>query len=207
MLRSDAQRNRALLIESACRLIAETGSDDVSARDIADYAGVSSATLYRHFASKQALVDEISVDRWRRATSWASANGAEALQDIVNLLDRFSSMVSGDARFIAAAGLQVGQTPTAIAPVRRLFDERFGALWARARATGEIRQWADPIDTMELVWAIRTQERRLPMLATIIGGIAAPGAEVELMLRRAQSSRHAFQPVSAALRPGASLHS
>src|SRR5690606_36239145 len=109
MLRSDAQRNRALLIESACRLIAEGGRDEVSARGIADCAGVSAASVYRHFPGKQALVDVAAVDRWRRAPVWAAADGTEALQAIVPLLDRCSSMVSADARFIAAAGLQVGR--------------------------------------------------------------------------------------------------
>jgi len=188
VLRSDASRNRSQLIESACRLIAEAGSDEVSARDIADYAGVSTATLYRHFTSKQALVDEISVDRWRRATGWVRDDVARpALQEIVTVFDRFSRMVSSDAQFISAAGLQVGRTPTAIGPVRRLFDERLSELWARARSQGEIRSWADPVDTMELVWAIRNQERRLPMLATVLSGIAAPDSDIDGMLRRARS--------------------
>ena len=196
MLRSDAQRNRALLIESACRLIAEVGSDAVSARDIAEHAGVSTATLYRHFTSKQALVDEISVDRWRRASAWACGGpGPQALQDIVTVLDRFSRMVSSDAQFITAAGLQVGRTPMAIGPVRQQFDERFRQLWSRARMQGQLRPWADPVDTMELVWAIRSQERRLPMLATVIAGISAPDADVDAMLRRARQGSSAQREI------------
>jgi AcrR family transcriptional regulator len=56
-LRADARANRAALLVSAARLFTEQGPDvalDAIARD----AGVSIATLYRHFPSREALVAE-----------------------------------------------------------------------------------------------------------------------------------------------------
>jgi AcrR family transcriptional regulator len=47
--RSDAQRNRELLIETAQRLFAENDVEKVSMSDIAKAAGVGKGTLYRHF--------------------------------------------------------------------------------------------------------------------------------------------------------------
>lgn len=190
MLRIDARHSRAQLIEAACGLIAERGGDGVSAREIADRAGVSSATLYRHFDTKRELIDAVSVDRWQRAAAWAlaRAQGRQALQEIVVVLDRFSRMVSNDARFIEAADLQVGVTPHAIAPVRVMFEQRFGDLWAQARAAGRIRPWAEQRDVMELVWAIRASERRVPMLATVIGGFVSPDEDVAALLADARGS-------------------
>lgn len=190
MLRIDAQHSRAQLIEAACQTVAEQGADGASAREIAERAGVSSATLYRHFANKQALVDAVSVDRWHRAAAWAlpRANGTNTLRDIVAILDRFSRMISHDARFIAAADLQVGVTPHAIAPVRSVFEARFDELWAQARAAGSIRRWAEPRDVLELLWAIRGSDRRVPMLATVVGGFAAPPEDVEALLQDARSA-------------------
>lgn len=185
MLRRDAMKNRMLLLDAACGLISEVGTDDISARDIADRAGVSSATLYRHFPSKQALVDAISVDRWERMSEWARGSRAarSPVRDIALVLDRFSRLVSDDAQFIHAAGLTVGQTPVAIAPVREVFDARFAELWRAARASGSVRPSADPRDAVELVGSIRSKERRAPQLATVVGGFVAPQVDVEHLLR------------------------
>ncbi len=56
-LRADARANRAALLGSAARLFAEHGPD-VALEAIARDAGVSIATLYRHFPSREALVAE-----------------------------------------------------------------------------------------------------------------------------------------------------
>jgi len=191
MLRSDAQHNRMLLLDAACNLIAQVGTDEISARDIADRAGVSSATLYRHFPSKQALVDGISVDRWERMSEWArgSRKPRAAVFDIALVLDRFSQLVSDDAQFIQAAGLKVGTTPTAIAPFREIFDARFSELWNAAKESGSVRRWADPRDAVELVGSIRNKERRTPMLATVVGGFLAPQVDVERLLRTVHQPR------------------
>ena len=54
-LRADARANRAALLESAARLFTEHGPD-VALEAVARDAGVSIATLYRHFPSREALV-------------------------------------------------------------------------------------------------------------------------------------------------------
>lgn len=55
-LRADAKRNRDLLLASAVRLFTERGLD-VTLDAIAKDAGVGIGTLYRHFPTREALIE------------------------------------------------------------------------------------------------------------------------------------------------------
>src|SRR5690606_14249556 len=66
--RSDWQRNHERLLAAAAALVARDGAQ-VSLEEIARDAGVGSATLHRHFPSRQALLEEVfrdTVERLRR---------------------------------------------------------------------------------------------------------------------------------------------
>ena len=56
VLRADARRNRERILEAAVRAFTEKGPD-VAIDTIAKAAGVGSATLYRHFPTREALVE------------------------------------------------------------------------------------------------------------------------------------------------------
>lgn len=62
-LRADAQRNRAHLIETAVEAFASGRA--VSLDAIARRAGVGSGTLYRHFPTREDLVEEVYRDQMR----------------------------------------------------------------------------------------------------------------------------------------------
>jgi AcrR family transcriptional regulator len=70
MLRADATRNRAHLLQVATRLFA-SGRAEPSMRAIASEAGVGIATLYRHFPTREALVEAIYQDQVLRLTTGA----------------------------------------------------------------------------------------------------------------------------------------
>ena len=52
-------QRRQELLELSARLFAERGYGATTVRDIADEAGILSGSLYHHFPSKEAIVDEI----------------------------------------------------------------------------------------------------------------------------------------------------
>jgi len=60
-MRADAAANREKILEAARALFAERGIE-VDVREICERAGVGMGTLYRHFATKEDLVDEIVGD-------------------------------------------------------------------------------------------------------------------------------------------------
>ncbi|WP_308257279.1 TetR/AcrR family transcriptional regulator [Pseudonocardia lacus] len=56
---TDAQQRRAVILDSAARLFARKGFAATTVREIADSVGVLSGSLYHHFPSKDAIVDEV----------------------------------------------------------------------------------------------------------------------------------------------------
>ena len=69
-LRADASRNRSQLLEVATRVFASAGTEP-SMRTIAREAGVGIATLYRHFPTRESLVDAVYRDQVARLTDGA----------------------------------------------------------------------------------------------------------------------------------------
>jgi AcrR family transcriptional regulator len=96
-LRSDARRNRRRLLESAREVMREQGLD-ASLGEIARRAGVGNATLYRHFATREALYEAVFAeygseleeirervlridDGWEALTTWLEETGAAFATD------------------------------------------------------------------------------------------------------------------------------
>jgi AcrR family transcriptional regulator len=69
-LRSDATRNRQQLLAVATRVIA-SGHGTPSMRAIASEAGVGIATLYRHFPTRESLVEAVYRDQVTRLVTGA----------------------------------------------------------------------------------------------------------------------------------------
>ena len=66
-VRADAARNRETLLAAATRAFASADTEP-SMRAIAREAGVGIATLYRHFPTREALVDAVYQDQVERLT-------------------------------------------------------------------------------------------------------------------------------------------
>lgn len=78
--RVDAERNREAVLRAAAKVFARS-KDEPSLRALAREAGVGVATLYRHFPTREALVDAVYQDQVIRLTAGASdlvANHAPA---------------------------------------------------------------------------------------------------------------------------------
>jgi len=72
-LRADARRNRALLLEAAEAVFAARGVS-ASTEEVARTAGVGVGTLFRHFPTKEALLEAVFRERLQRM--------AEGLRDL-----------------------------------------------------------------------------------------------------------------------------
>lgn len=75
-LRSDARRNRERLVASARDLFATAGVE-VSVEEITHHAGVGMGTLYRHFPTKDDLIDAVLEDAFAEIVRLAKSAAAE----------------------------------------------------------------------------------------------------------------------------------
>src|SRR5580658_7895625 len=78
--RADAQRNRDRVLEAAKEAFTRSGAD-ASLDDIAKQAGVGAGTLYRHFASREALIEAVYRTEVEKPAA-AERNSAETMPPI-----------------------------------------------------------------------------------------------------------------------------
>jgi AcrR family transcriptional regulator len=148
--RRDAVRNYHRILEAARDVLGESGAD-ASMEEIAARAGVGVGTVYRRFANKDALVDELL--RLSMAEGLAAARQALACpggDGLEWLLRGLGALFAAHARY---AHLLMGRsTDGAAAQEMRAAVEE---LTARALAAGTVNQDVTLGDVMALIWAMR----------------------------------------------------
>ncbi|WP_433149265.1 TetR/AcrR family transcriptional regulator [Actinomadura nitritigenes] len=139
-LRADARRNRRRVLDAARAAFEESGND-AQMEDIAKRAGVGVGTIYRHFPTKQALVDELTAE-WMAD---GAAKAADALAepdpwDGVVLFVRRSADIMVRNRGLREVFGDVGKLFEEDAPVQNNdLQVKVAALLARAHTAGVLR--------------------------------------------------------------------
>jgi AcrR family transcriptional regulator len=148
--RRDAVRNYQRILAAARDVLGESGAD-ASMEEIAARAGVGVGTVYRRFASKAALIDELLrlaledvLSAIGRALGRADGHGLE------DLLRAFGQSFADHARY-ASLFLQRRTDPATADWIRAAVDE----LTARAIAAGTVNPDVTTGDVMALVWAMQ----------------------------------------------------
>lgn len=100
---SQVQRTRELILAALVELLSEQPADQITTREIAERAGVSQPTVYRHFPDRQALLEGLAD---RIAAGMASVAGDDAhvvtLDDLVRLVPRHMALADEHAVEAAA---------------------------------------------------------------------------------------------------------
>jgi AcrR family transcriptional regulator len=148
--RRDAVRNYHRILDAAREVLGESGAD-ASMEEIATRAGVGVGTVYRRFASKDALVDELL--RLALEDVLVDTERALARADGYGLAELLAAIGQSFAEHARYANLLL-ERPTEEAVSRRIraaIDE----LTQRARAAGTINSAITPGDVLVLIWAMR----------------------------------------------------
>jgi len=167
-LRADAQRNLERILEAARDVFAEEGLE-ASVADVAQRAGVGTATIFRRFPTKDDLVAAMLERRLESVVARARA-AAEAEDPAAGFAGFFAGLVEAfieDRCFCESSGGDLFERPR----MQELIGELMAAvdqLLRRAKAAGAIRRDIVTEDIAFLINAIANAGLRLEQ--------AAPGA-------------------------------
>jgi AcrR family transcriptional regulator len=179
-MRADAQRNYTRLLEAASGAFVEHGADDVSLEEIARRAGVGIGTLYRHFPTRQALLEAVYTDQVESLSARAdellrAESPGDALADWMRALMKFSSTKKSMTTALLAT---LGTDSELLSACSKQIKEAAESLLTRAQQAGAVRTDVDPKDLMRLVHAVNIATEKTPepgqadrMLALILDGM------------------------------------
>jgi len=147
--RLDAQRNRERLLEVAKESFARSGAD-ASLEDIARQAGVGAGTLYRHFPTREALIEAVyhtEVDKLAAAEGELSAKlpPVEALRAWMLL---FVDYIATKQLIAPALNTLVGGPSKVYEASRIKLRTAIDRLVKRAIESRDIREDLEPFDLL-----------------------------------------------------------
>ena len=160
-LRTDAQRNRDRLLEVAHEAFGAHGVD-ASLDEIARRAGLGIGTLYRHFPTREALIEAlISVDIERLVTladQVVADDVPDSVERWLDALARHGTTYRGLAEsLVAAAG-----AATSLGELCDRVHTAGAAVVRHAQQRGALRTDVDPDDAADLATAIAWLSERDP---------------------------------------------
>jgi AcrR family transcriptional regulator len=155
------QRMRRELAETALELFRERGYDETRVRDICERVGISDATFFNYFGSKELLLDELAlaqVELFREAVAYQLSRPADGgvPERIMETMLAAAAVIAADRTFhtvlwtrsnlFHSSGVLRQRTHEMYRVVRALFEQ--------GQERGEIRRDADPMQLAELLIAI-----------------------------------------------------
>ncbi|HEX3433352.1 MAG TPA: TetR/AcrR family transcriptional regulator [Solirubrobacteraceae bacterium] len=157
-LRTDARENREKLVRAAAARFAAEGSG-VALESIARTAGVGVGTLYRHFPTREALVEAV----YRKEVDALCACSGELLAELPAdaaleaWMERFIAYAATERGLSAALKSVASSQSELFAATRERLLTAIGALLGAGIATGRLRDDVtadDVLTAMNAVWTI-----------------------------------------------------
>jgi AcrR family transcriptional regulator len=148
-LRADAQRNRERLLKVAVQAFSHKGPD-VTLESIASEAGVGIGTLYRHFPTREALIEAA----YRNELARLCAGVPELLRmmppDVAlrTWMDRFIDYLATKRGMADALRMVIASGGNPHAQSRERLLEAVGSLVKAGADQGALRSDIDPADVM-----------------------------------------------------------
>jgi AcrR family transcriptional regulator len=150
--RTDAQRNRERILEVAKEAFTRFGAN-ASLDDVARQAGVGAGTLYRHFPTRDALIEAVYRSEVEKLAA-AQRKFTETLPPIDalrNWMLLFVDHIATKQIIAPALNSVVGGPSKLYESSRGLIQGAIDALVKRAIRSGDIRKDLDPFDLLRVL--------------------------------------------------------
>lgn len=150
-LRADAARNVHRIVEVAARLLGE--NPNVGMGEVGLAAGVSRATVYRHFPTREALISAIqvqAVEQSERALLACRLDEGSATEALHRLCDAWLDVAERYALAQLAAQPGIAIAGTSREHRSRILGDPLRALIERGQAAGEFSP------ALSTAWAVRS---------------------------------------------------
>ena len=157
-MRADAQRNRERLIEAAREVFREQGYD-ASLDEVAKRAGVGAGTLYRHFPSRDVLMDAIM-------QSWVDRVNDSADKVLVHEGDPRDLLLAWFETYVGLISLHKGGP----AKITSAMGDKNSPIMTKCQTLTAATQRV--VDRLEEERALREQIEAVQM-CRLVGGVAA----------------------------------
>ena len=142
-MRADARRNRERVLEAAREAFKREGAD-ASLDDIAKRAGVGSATLYRHYPTREALIEAV----YHREVEALGALGSELMSSDSPVEALRVWMLTFVDHVIDKQVIASALNETAYAHARVTIHGAVGRLTRRAIESGDVRDDTVAVDLL-----------------------------------------------------------
>ena len=178
-MRADAARNRDKIVEAA-RVAFRTRGYDAPLDDIAKAAGVGAGTLYRHFPTRESLVDAVMqawVDRVNDAVGKVLADGGTSRELLLRWFEQYVVLISvhkgGPAKITLAMEDETSPMRTKCHTLRAANDQVIAELG------DDLRPGVDSLQFARLVGGIASvvdqgnlpADSVAPMLEVVVDGL------------------------------------
>ena len=137
-MRADARRNYERLVAAARVVFTETGTS-APLEDVAEQAGVGIGTLYRHFPTRQALLEAVYLEQVQAIAAAADElAGLEPWEALSTWLRQYVGF-AGTKKALAEALLETDPDSTVLLACRTAILAAGNALVERAQEAGVVR--------------------------------------------------------------------
>jgi AcrR family transcriptional regulator len=180
--RSDARRNREKLVAVA-RAAFAAADGTVALEAVAREAGVGIGTLYRHFPTREALVEAVYAAELDDVTASAPALLAELPPEAAlrGWMDRYAKFVETKRGMADSLRASLASGRIATPTTRRRITEAIGAILDAGARAGTLRAGVDPEDVTLMVLGVflstsggQDAERIGRMLDLIVDAVRGP---------------------------------
>jgi len=180
-VRADAKRNYDKIVETARMVFREKGYD-APLDDIAKRAEVGPGTLYRHFPSREALIDAVLqswVDQVNEAADKALAHEGDPRDRLMAWFEEYAERLIAHRGAAAKITAALGDEASPIAAKCKVYANANERVLDSLTAEGSVRDGIEALQVLRLVGGVAAvadqgglgREAIRPMLEVIADGV------------------------------------